>query len=174
MGRKDWCTSKGCKYRAKGMYSLEKKSAKFCYLALFAVGMAVSLALGLIHVERAANANFINTDHSVLTLGLPYDSCGIPAYVTDGNLDLITMANPDADIIKSCGQNMQCYANGTQWTAVWNFNAYILMVQMANYLLLMLGAFWFWPRCIGTICNCCCGCCHLLGILSIFGSRFSP
>ena len=43
-----------------------------------------------------------------------------------------------------------------------------------NFVLLTFGAFWFYPRLIGTFINCCCGCCNLGGFIFALGVRFNP
>ena len=44
----------------------------------------------------------------------------------------------------------------------------------ANFVIMTLGAFYFYPRIIGTFINCCYGCCHLIAWTLILGMRFNP
>jgi len=43
-----------------------------------------------------------------------------------------------------------------------------------NFILMTIGAFWFWPRFIGTWCNCCLGCCHITGISFMLAGATNP
>ena len=43
-------------------------------------------------------------------------------------------------------------------------NAIILMVSLFNFVMLMFGSWYFYPRFFGTICNCLCGCCCMFSI----------
>ena len=49
-----------------------------------------------------------------------------------------------------------------------------MYASVLNYILLMVGAFWFYPRLIGCCCNLCCGCCNLMTIFSAFAARNGP
>jgi len=50
---------------------------------------------------------------------------------------------------------------GTQWSVAFTFNGAMLILQAFNFIMMAVGAFWFYPRLIGTFVNCCFGCCHL-------------
>ena len=43
-----------------------------------------------------------------------------------------------------------------------------------NFIVLTIGAFWFWPRFIGTICNCFLSCCHGIGVGFLFAGALNP
>jgi len=43
-----------------------------------------------------------------------------------------------------------------------------------NYIVMALGGFYFLPRLIGTFCNCCLGCCHLVAFIMALAVRFNP
>ena len=63
---------------------------------------------------------------------------------------------------------------GTGWTFVWSYNAAWAIIMACNFVLMTIGAFWFWPRYIGTICNCCLGCCHISGIGFMLAGALNP
>jgi len=68
---------------------------------------------------------------------------------------------------------MDCLKNGTRWSVAFNFNGVMLFFQACNFLLMTFGAYWFYPRLIGTFVNCCYGCCHLAAwtmAVGVFGS----
>ena len=65
-------------------------------------------------------------------------------------------------------------SEGTQWSKAFNFNVMCMFVSGINFLVLMLGSFFFYPRLLGTVCNCCAACCSCIAFSSIFTVRFSP
>ena len=72
-----------------------------------------------------------------------------------------------------CDGLLSCAQKGTNWTEVWKINAYVMMLQSANFVFLTFGAFFFWPRYFGTICNCCCACfAHLTAIITAMMGRW--
>lgn len=62
---------------------------------------------------------------------------------------------------------------GTGWSGAFAFNAWVCLIMFLNFVLMAIGGFWFWPRLIGTMFNCCCGCCHLFAWSVALGARFS-
>ena len=53
---------------------------------------------------------------------------------------------------------------GTGWTNLWVTSGIITMVSLFNFILLMLGTWFLYPRIIGTFLNCCAGCFFLMGV----------
>ena len=49
-----------------------------------------------------------------------------------------------------------------------------MIIQGINFILLSVGAFYFYPRLIGTFCNFCLGCCHLSAFSMALAARYSP
>ena len=43
-----------------------------------------------------------------------------------------------------------------------------------NFVLMTVGAFYFYPRLIGTFFNCCYACCHLVAWVLTLAARFNP
>jgi len=43
-----------------------------------------------------------------------------------------------------------------------------------NFVLMTFGAFYFYPRLIGTFLNCCFSCCHFAAWITALAVRFSP
>lgn len=79
------------------------------------------------------------------------------------------------DYEESCrGKEQDCREAGTAWTEAWSFNASIMIIQGINFILLSVGAFYFYPRLIGTFCNFCLGCCHLSAFSMALAARYSP
>ena len=53
-------------------------------------------------------------------------------------------------------------------------NAIILMVSLFNFVMLMFGSWFFYPRLCGSILNCLCGYCCLNGVsIALVSARFS-
>lgn len=97
MGKDDWISFKGWKYRAEGMHKKEKKSDKICYLMLWLGSAIVYFTLFGIHLERAINANRVNEtfeprrrsgwkrnsyQQAIMDANTPpaYDTCQIPYF----------------------------------------------------------------------------------------------
>ena len=79
------------------------------------------------------------------------------------------LANDAADYCKE----MDCKF-GTLWTAAFTFNAIMLILMALNFALMTIGAFYFYPRLIGTFLNCCYGCCHFAAWVLTLAVRFNP
>ena len=104
-----------------------------------------------------------------------YDSCNLPAYVASDDLGTSELASLSLDYFDYCDGDKDCYARGTDWTSVWGFNAAIMFLQAANFVVLAIGGFWWYPRVVGTILNFLCACCfHFTAIVMLFGGRLSP
>ena len=69
---------------------------------------------------------------------------------------------------------MKCLEKGTEWSVVWSFNGSLMIIQAINFVVLTVGAFWFYPRLCATVCNCCLGCCHFYGIVAALNGSLSP
>ena len=78
------------------------------------------------------------------------------------------------DQLEFCGTDKNCWETGTGWTFVWSYNAAWAIIMGLNFILMTIGAFWFWPRFIGTWCNCCLGCCHISGISFMLAGATNP
>ena len=50
----------------------------------------------------------------------------------------------------------------------------VLIVSGINFILMAIGAFWFYPRYVGTVINGCYGCCHCCAWIMALSSRFNP
>ena len=167
-------SSKGRENRMEGMYKKEKSTNKICYAILYGICAVVYLVFGGLSAERASNAFKINVDfwddvrngHNSA-----YDSCSIPSFIRDPYSD----NDEYISLLKEIGvQNYSDNKEGTNWTAAWNLNAVIMLLQAANFVTLAFGSFWFYPRLIGTFCNCFCACCcHLSAIIMLWSARFS-
>ena len=71
--------------------------------------------------------------------------------------------------------NKEVCAEGTRWSAVMAYNGTVLLVMAANFVLMTFGAFFFYPRVIGTLCNCCCACfCHFGAWTMALAYRYNP
>ena len=186
--RDDWCSSKGLNNRKKGMYKMETKGRKFCILALFIISAITYIVIGSLHASRSANANKINEDFEddqiaylkgkllrrlesepeenilVAVYDYAYDGCFIPSYEPDPSLNVFDAQQLQKDLFDVCGYDLACYRQGTLWSFIWTYNAIWILIMGVNFIFLSMGAFWFWPRLIGTWLNCCFGCCHCSAI----------
>ena len=91
MGKDNWISWKGLKYRAEGI-SKETKMRKIGYIALWIMSAFVYFALGGIHIERAMNADRINStfrdkieqikdiEHIDMQMPYAYNTCHIPSF----------------------------------------------------------------------------------------------
>lgn len=78
------------------------------------------------------------------------------------------------DVDQYCRSNIESCKVGTQWTAIFAFNAAILLMTAINLLAMTLGAFWFYPRYCSNIINCFCGCFGLVGFSLTLAFRHNP
>ena len=63
--------------------------------------------------------------------------------------------------------------NGSRWSKVWNFNSIIVLGLALCNLLLMIGAFQFHTRAVGSCLLCCFSCTHLAAIVMTGVFRFN-
>ena len=159
MGKKDWCSQKGWDARAKGMKEIETNQRKIMYSVLFGISAIIYLAIGATQLSHWSNAEAINEDFSHSITELAYDSCEYPdGYETDPeNIDDATAAA--ITLAFECGFDVSCYRAGTSWTHVWGANGLVMIFMAFNFVLMSVGGFHFYPRCIGTWCNAFCACC---------------
>ena len=76
------------------------------------------------------------------------------------------MKDASKEWAETCEMDRDCYKTGTGWSFVWAWNAAWCIIMAINFVVLAFGAFYFWPRLIGTVCNSCClCCCHFIGLI---------
>ena len=175
MARGEWLTKKGQEERRLGVKEKESKYRKISYCVFFAASIFVyMIPLGL-HGERAGNANRINQEFRLLHfLALPYDTCKFPYFKKDPSV-----GSEEWNILKSnneawCIDKIEQCQLGTRWTSIFNYNIVVLTMTCINFLVLTCGAFYWTPRMIGTVINCCCGCCNFFAFTGAIGYRFNP
>ena len=158
------------------MYTVEKKSKKLLYCSCFTIGTLVYLFLGFVHVYRAENANRINNDHLTLEdVSNAYDSCAVTGVKYDPFMRAVDREKIRADYQTYCFNNAEvCFKYGTQWTAAFNINGILLVLMACNFILLIFGSFYFYPRLVGTYLNCCCSCGHIAVAAYALALRFNP
>lgn len=157
------------------MYLKEAKGTKCCYLMGFALSAIIYIVIGSLHGNRSVNAETINKEYLHLKGEAlkAYDSCRIPNYIPDATE--AKMIELVLNYEESCkDKELECAQKGTDWSGAWRFNAFIMITQGMNFILLAVGAYWFYPRCIGTFCNLCLGCCHLGAWIACLAARYSP
>ena len=71
------------------------------------------------------------------------------------------------DWVDECGADQKCYETGTGWSFVWAWNAASCIVMGCNFIVIAVGAFFWWPRLIGTMLNYLLCCCHLVGFVTM-------
>jgi len=113
MGKDDWCSLKGLKYREKGMYTKEGKSRKLCHFAFWLLSAAIYFTLGGFYIERSGNANWINRKFIVSEKYRkidfwqkirpePYDSCQLPSYIRDSSVSQAEFDSTEFEAIMWC------------------------------------------------------------------------
>ena len=159
MGKKDWCSKKGWKAREKGMKEQESQKRKICYTVLFGLCALFCLAIGAVQLAHWTNAEAINSDYNDPRVDNSYDACAYPSgYITEPDkVDDATAAALTLGL--ECGFDASCYRAGTTWTDVWGANGIIMLFMAFNFVLMSVGGFYFYPRCIGTWINAFCACC---------------
>jgi len=179
MGKKEkakvYLSKSGRASQKEGMYKKEKKSRKITYCICFGFSFLLFLIFGAVYASRAVNANAINADYWVdKNRASPYDSCQITGYDA-GDLSQSELANLQMDMGLWCLTNAEfCMKRGTGWSEAFNFNAAMLILMSLNFITMTIGAFWYYPRLIGTFCNCCCGCCHFAAFTVALAYRTNP
>lgn len=73
------------------------------------------------------------------------------------------------EIEEICADNPdQCGSFGTGWSLQWKLKVAVYWLTVINYIVLLLGVFFWLPRLIGTICNCCMCCFNGIVIILSF------
>lgn len=78
------------------------------------------------------------------------------------------------EVISWCSGDEECLKAGTRWTQVWHVNAWFMLIHCANFVLLAIGGFWFYPRVIGTFLNWLMSLCHVGVIIFTLFGRYNP
>ena len=73
-----------------------------------------------------------------------------------------------------CLNNKENCEHGTQWSVAFTWNATVLFLSAINLVVMLFGAFFWWPRLFGTYFNFCYACCHCSAFLLALGVRFNP
>jgi hypothetical protein len=120
----------------------------------------------------------INDDYKTSTdiKANTYDSCNLPSFSFDPEVSESDKSSNASNIFSFCDKKYdQDCSKSTGWTYVWAINGYIMIAQAVNFIVMTIGAFFFYPRCIGTILNfllaCCC---HSTAISIALAARFLP
>jgi len=119
-------------------------------------------------------SGFADIMNSVAGLSNAMSSSSSPGYVVDPDVNVADQMNVDMEKMKFCMENMDNCKKGTQWTSTFTFNSIVLIIMALNYITMAIGGFYLFPRIIGTICNCCCGCCHFAAFITVLSVRFGP
>ena len=69
-----------------------------------------------------------------------------------------------------CGSD--CLQMGSKWSIIYSLNGSTLLLVALNMILNIFGAFLFWPRIIGGVCNCFLSCVHFAAIIATAVFRF--
>mmetsp|Transcript_37870 Transcript_37870/g.46109 ORF Transcript_37870/g.46109 Transcript_37870/m.46109 type:complete len:263 (+) Transcript_37870:3-791(+) len=173
----DWCSKKGMKARKKGIKKLESKSRKWCYFAFFCASFIIYIICGAVYSPRSSNALAITAafaEDKRLGKTPAYDTCQFPSFVKDESVTDTEFVKLVYGIAEYCRDRPKDCEKGTQWMGAFVFNAACLFVTAINFIVLMFGAFFFYPRYFGTMCNLCYGCCHCSAFITALAVRFNP
>jgi len=164
--------------RKEGMYKTELRKTKIMYCVIFGFSALIFLIFGAVYADRSANALSMNEDYWInKEAAMPYDTCSDQngSTIADPTVPRDERLQIYADATEFCVENTEaCVKNGTQWAGAFSFNATVLIFSFANFVLLMIGAFWFYPRLFGTCFNCCLGIFHFAAWIHGLNVRFSP
>lgn len=73
-----------------------------------------------------------------------------------------------------CDNDQDCYEMGTGWSFVWAWNMAWCTMMFINFVLLTFGAYYWWPRFIGSIMNFALCNCHLVGVILMIVGVTNP
>ena len=103
-----------------------------------------------------------------------YDQCNVPGYLRDPTIDNAEMDNINDAAEDWCINNASECIKGTQWSAAFAFNSSVLGISAGNFIIMTLGACFFWPRFVGTWINFCYACCHCSAFATAIAVAFGP
>ena len=103
-----------------------------------------------------------------------YDICAWPSYEVESGFSFEALEAALAVNTYCTEANAEECRKGTQWTGVFAFNASVLIVTAINLFVMTLGAFWFYPRYFGALCNMCYSCCNCAAWITVLSRRFNP
>ena len=126
------------------------------------------MVIGAIQAERSTNAAKINDDYTHVITEKAYDACSFPRYELDPEISVERFEAAKSELKERCDDSDNCYESGTNWSYVWTLNAVMMLIQAVNYLILMVGACFFYPRFVGAVCNCLLSCIHLIAVIAGF------
>jgi len=102
-----------------------------------------------------------------------FDQCRVPLYKSS-KFEQFESEKAHEEVISWCGGDEECLKAGTRWTQVWQVNAWFMLIHCANFVLLAIGGFWFYPRVIGTFLNWLMSLCHVGVIAFTLFGRYNP
>ena len=175
MGKKDdWFSKKGIKNHKKGMEKKEWIGRKICFSILFGCSFIITISFGAIFAAMSSRAMALESVDLFDRVDIPiYDTCKYPTYKVS-ELNIIAAATAERALVEYCYQQPDQCRSGTQWSGVYTFNAAVLIVTAVNFVVLTCGAFLFYPRYFGTLCNMCYSCCNCCAAFSAIAVRFGP
>jgi len=103
-----------------------------------------------------------------------YDLCKFPPPIEDTTLPEGEYERLQMEEFIYCLDDPKNCRRGTQWLGTFLFNGLCLIITAMNFLVLTCGAFYFYPRYFGTLCNFCYSCCHCSAWLACMTMRFNP
>ena len=113
--------------------------------------------------------------HEVLFDGqAAYDLCKFPIIMEDLTLPDGEYKRLELESVVYCLENSSNCRRGTQWLGAFLFNGTCLIITAMNFLVMTCGAFYFYPRYFGTLCNFCYSCCHCTAWFACLSTRFNP
>ena len=131
----------------------------------FGISAAVFFIFGGLHSWRSSNATKINKDYDMPNIFFDsesnaYDLCATPSEIRDPEISRSDYNKLEQDVKTYCQDRKEECFRGTQWSAAFSFNATVLCLSAANFIVMAIGGFFFWPRYVGTWINFCYACCH--------------
>ena len=84
------------------------------------------------------------------------------------------IASASLDWRKYCDSDQDCYEMGTGWSFVWAWNMAWSIMLFINFVILTFGAYYWWPRFIGTVMNYALCPCHLAGVILMIVGVTNP
>jgi len=154
----------------KNAMAAETKQSKIVIIVASGIILVASTILAGFYLASTANVQ------SYQTKALEYDKASSIIWYDvdcwDGPFSDTTLALEYKQEIATSDCDSDCLEMGTKWSIIYSLNGSTLLLIAMNMILMIFGAFRFWPRMIGACCNCLLSCIHLAAIITTAVFRF--
>ena len=101
-----------------------------------------------------------------------YDTCHIPYFIKAPDVSDEKLQNLHSQTLQWCKESKSDCQTGSYWTQIYEMNAVCLMFCGTNFIFMVFGSYYFYPRLVGSLLNFILSGWHYLAVLVMLTRRF--